>query len=322
MTTTPRSGCPLSASTTRPSTCIVRGAVAWRACTPASATSEYRQRRDWTEDRRHRCIERSIIEHLGLRLSRGATILRQVIQGPSMRQTCLLVIALTLVPARSEAVSITLTSPGFAWRATFGLPVASATPTSELFRIVDAAADYWSARLLDDRAITIQLGFGGSFSSSVLAATGIGTSPLAVVPMAFRAGPWFVDPAPDDHSEFDGAAIGFTDLGAGLVNTSVVHSGGTGDAAGIDLYTVALHEVGHALGFFDHLSFPAALMDCCYTSGTRTLPSDADILAVAAAGGYTNFVLNDFSSTAVPEPATLALVAGGLTALRRLRRRA
>ena len=68
-----------------------------------------------------------------------------------------------------------------------------------------------------------------------------------------------------------------------------------------DIYTVALHEVGHALGL-DHLdtSVPNAVMNPTYGGARRSLSQD-DITGIQTLYG-------------IPEPSTLLLSLLGLTA--------
>jgi hypothetical protein len=223
-------------------------------------------------------------------------------------------VALTLaLPARSAAVSITLTPPGSTFRGVFGPPGSSAIPTSGLFGLVDAAASYWEDIILDDASFVVELGFD-SMPLNVFAATVPFGNGGGVMAFNASAALWFVDSTPFDHSEYTELATFTDDLGFGTVNSGIVYSGALGSAAGrFDMLSVALHELGHVLGFFDHLDSQTAVLGPGAVAGQRKLISDTDILAVAAAGGYSNFRLND-SATPVPEPPTALLVLSGLAA--------
>ncbi len=60
---------------------------------------------------------------------------------------------------------------------------------------------------------------------------------------------FYLDPSPMQDEEYLRYREEFQDMGAGLVNVARVFATPTGDAAGhCDLLSVALHEIGHALG--------------------------------------------------------------------------
>jgi hypothetical protein len=60
---------------------------------------------------------------------------------------------------------------------------------------------------------------------------------------------FFADPTPDNHSEYTEYHEQFSDEPEGVINVGRRFSGATGDAAlGIDLLTMAAHEIGHGLG--------------------------------------------------------------------------
>jgi hypothetical protein len=60
---------------------------------------------------------------------------------------------------------------------------------------------------------------------------------------------FFLDPTPHANEEYRRHTEESQDLGAGLINVSRLYNNPVGDAAGhVDLLSVALHEIGHALG--------------------------------------------------------------------------
>ena len=266
---------------------------------------------------------------------------------PRLRPIILAAILLSPV-ARAEALSITITevtgNPG-PFRNVFGF---SPNPlgSQAFLTVLDAAANSWEGFLLDDRLVSIQAGFSPSLGSSLARET-----EFRVLLIAFNpAVAWFADTTPLEASEYADQTFFFDDFGAGPVNSGIVHTGATGNALGrFDLFSVALHEIGHALGLdvqFDtqhgnvpilveeplpfsgssipyagggHLFLPNTVMRATGERSVRRVVSDVDILAVAQAGQFTDVQLN--TPQIVPEPASALLLLTGAAVLRWRRRR-
>jgi hypothetical protein len=215
---------------------------------------------------------------------------------------------------------------------------------SELLDLTIAAADYWESRLHDPLSIDIQVGFSREADRAAALAIPYAFTGIGLIGVS-RLLPFFADATPLDTSEFAIETLTFSDLGTGPMNTGVGFSGATGDAsAGIDLFTILLHEVAHAIVFQitneigaglpfagtsfpttgAHLDFEGALMHpnagliASPFTGRRTLPSDLDILATATWGGFTQVTLNELT---VDEPSNLALLILGVSGLPLVRRR-
>ena len=140
---------------------------------------------------------------------------------------------------------------------------------------------------------------------------------------------FYLDPTPASSTEWTSFAETTADLGGGVINTSRKYSGPTGDAVGhLDLLTIALHEIGHTIGWVgvpdpltitsprpypgtvihvaDHVhtstDHPDTLLNAILRVGNRILPSGIDILVAAEQSGFS-------SVTSVPEPNAFLLSA-------------
>jgi hypothetical protein len=161
-----------------------------------------------------------------------------------------IVVLLAIAPFRAHALVINVTGPGSQFFSAFGTPATPTTvPLADLLSIMNAAGDFWEGILdsTSQRTLNIQAGFSTRLGTSVLAATGAGNpSPFAVIAFA-RNVSWFVDPTPLDNSEFTTFTERTADLGGGTMSVSRNFTGGMGAAAESDMFTTALHEIGHAL---------------------------------------------------------------------------
>ena len=248
---------------------------------------------------------------------------------------CLLV---TAQPA--EAINITVTP--------------SSGSDADLAGAMNVAAQVWEHHILDDHNVTVYFLWDDTLDANIAAQTNSFTvgqdpdpAPERPVQATIRFNPdlgWFNDPTPADNSEFGSLQTSEQDLGGGAMNTGRYMTGGP---AGLDLVTIAMHEMAHALGFdatidgfiddagdgdIDltaprpyvgaelplssgaHLNLPNALLRSSALAATRMFPTHADVLAVAESAKYTDLNLGP-----VPEPASLAMFALVAVALRHRR---
>lgn len=276
---------------------------------------------------------------------------------------CVSVVSLLLLSASSlRAVTINRVFVDAGGSFSGGLGVATGAPATvgggNLVDIFNAAADLWELALLSPHSLTIEFGWqalGGS-TLGVHSLIAQGGSPnretFAVVRFdSDGSSSFFADPTPRDNSEYGTFTAYNADLGGGLMNVGRVWTGATGFAAGsIDLLSVALHEIGHALGLASanasfqaenvdldvdlqgprpfagaaiptvsgaHLNLVYALMYPSVSPSRRNWISAADILANAEIGEFDSLNLDP---NFVPEPATALLTMTGLALLYRRRR--
>jgi hypothetical protein len=218
-------------------------------------------------------------------------------------------LALWACPSAAEALTInTIFVPAGNEISGVGMaegPAGGSTGRGDLSSIVRAAADAWEAVILDNHTVTVNFGWfptepiSPSAYHQALNAGGNPQRPTegSVVFNSRRDGdsPFFyLDPTPDLNEEFVFSEHRFDDFGGGPVESRSDFTP-VSDLVigGHDIYTTALHEIGHAIGL-SAWNF--------YTSET----ADGDI----------DVAIRGFAGTAIPTSASHLDVSGPLMSSR------
>lgn len=136
----------------------------------------------------------------------------------------------------------------------FGASEGFGTGGGNLVDIFNAAADWWEVAILDDFSVSIDYGWeslsGSTLGLHNLLSQSAGRETAGRIQFDNNRD-WFLDATPNDNSEYLNFNSTDIDVGSidGLLNTGRVYNSATGAASGrYDLFAVAAHEIGHALG--------------------------------------------------------------------------
>ncbi len=135
-----------------------------------------------------------------------------------------------------------------------GNPPSNAGGGGNLLDIVSAAARIWASAYSDSITLNLYVGWapvGDAGTHTLISQGGNPNREITGTLLFDNSGSvsFYLDPTPDTNEEYRRRTEEFQDLGGGFVNVARLFTCPTGDAVGrTDLLSVALHEIGHALG--------------------------------------------------------------------------
>ena len=135
-----------------------------------------------------------------------------------------------------------------------GAAPANVAGGGNLTDIVNTAARMWESVYSDSFSLTLYYGWapiGDAGNHSLLSRSGNPDREISGVILFDNSGSamFYLDPTPNSNEEYKQYIEESQNLGGGSVNVARLYRSTTGEAVGrVDLLSVALHEIGHALG--------------------------------------------------------------------------
>jgi hypothetical protein len=135
-----------------------------------------------------------------------------------------------------------------------GVAPANIAGKGNLTDIVNVAARMWESVFADSITITLNYGWEPIGSAGIHMAVDMNaqkTREISGTILLDNSGAvqFYLDPTPSGSEEYTKSVVESQNLGGGMINVSRIFSQPIGDAIGrVDLLSVVLHEMGHAMG--------------------------------------------------------------------------